>query len=133
MKMQPTQRGNDSAEAKLAVLMEAFQRFMVGLPFVSRLDLIKSYALAGWDEFESMSDDSGKSLSSVEKSINRLRDKSLSAVNGRDGRAQVCFRGEKIDFSIQTKAYYSIHCSQIYKVILPLHILVVWVLIHVPS
>jgi len=78
MKLQPTQRGDDSTEAKLASLMEAFQRFVVGSPFVSRLDLIKSYALAGRDEFESMSDDGGKSLSSVEKSINRLRDKSLS-------------------------------------------------------
>ena len=76
--MQPTQRGDSSTEAKLASLIEAFHRFVVGSPFAPRLDLIKSYALAGRDEFESLSDDGGKSVSSVEKSVKRLRDKSLS-------------------------------------------------------
>ena len=76
--MQPTQRGDSSTEAKFASLIEAFHRFVVGSPFAPCLDLIKSYALAGRDEFESLSEDGGKSVSSVEKSVNRLRDKSLS-------------------------------------------------------
>lgn len=78
--MQLTQRGDESTEAKLASLIEAFHRFVVGSepPFFSLLDLIKSYALAGRDESESTSDDGGKSLSSVEKCVNRLIDKSLS-------------------------------------------------------
>ena len=76
--MQPTQRGDSSTEAKLASLIEAFHRFVVGSPVASRLDFIKSYALAGREEFESMSDDGGKSVSSEEKSVKRLRDKSLS-------------------------------------------------------
>ena len=88
--MQPTQRGDDSTEAKLASLIEAFHRFVVGSPFISRLDTIKLYALAGRDQFESLSDDGGKSLSSVENSVKRLRDKSLSrpldAMNSLKGR-----------------------------------------------
>ena len=71
-----TQRGDDSTEAKLASLMEAFHRLVVGSPFVSRLNLIKSYALVGREELEPSSDDGGKSLSV--KSVNRLSDKSLS-------------------------------------------------------
>ena len=90
MKIQPTQRGDSSTEAKLASLTEAFHRFVVGSPFASRLDLIKSYALVGRDELESLSDDGGKSVSSAEKSVNRLRDKSLSrpleVVNSLKGR-----------------------------------------------
>ena len=77
-------------EAKLASLIEAFRRLVVGSPLVSCLDLIKSYALSGREEFESLSDDGGKSFSSVEKSVIRLRDKSLSrpleAVNSLKGR-----------------------------------------------
>ena len=77
-------------EAKLASLIEAFRRLVVGSPLVSCLDLIKSYALSGREEFESLSDDGGKSFSSVEKSVIRLRDKSLSrpleAINSLKGR-----------------------------------------------
>ena len=88
--MQPTHRGEDSTEAKLASLIEAFHRFVVGSPSISRLDIIKLYALAERDECEPLSDDGGMSLSSAEKFVKRLRDKSLSrpldAMNSLNGR-----------------------------------------------